>query len=186
MPELIFRRSWLYDGALLRKRGYKMPTDKTLDTHLRRLSREWIRHGSKILKEIAKTTKLKWHEKEIVCYITAGVFPYSDPLTLNLYSDIDTLTHELIHRILSEPENERRIQKNWRMLMKKYRQELPKTRTHVVVHAIHGAILKSLFGEKRSEKVKKRVVSLQYIRSWVIVDADGYENIIKGLTVGLK
>lgn len=185
MPKLILRRSWLYDQALARKRGYKMPSDRVLDVCVQKLGKEWVRYGEKVLKEISRITKLDWQEKEIVCYVTAGVIPYSDPLTLNLRSDIDTLTHELIHRILSEPENWKRIKSNWMRLMKKYRNEAQKTKTHIIVHAIHAAILKKLFGEKRLEKAKKTVRDSKYIRSWTIVDADGYGNIVKELTKGL-
>ncbi len=186
MPKLIFRRSWLYDQALARERGYKMPSGKSLGAHVRKLEQEWLKNGGNVLKEIARVTKLNWREKEIVCYITAGVIPYSDPLTLNLRSDIDTLTHELIHRILSEPENWKRIKTNWMRLMKKYRNEAQKTKTHIVVHAIHAAILKKLFGEQRLKREKKAVHDSKYIRSWAIVDADGYGNIVKELTKGLK
>lgn len=185
MPKLILRRSWLYDQALARKRGYKMPSDRVLDVCVQKLGKEWVRYGEKVLKEISRITKLDWQEKEIVCYVTAGVIPYSDPLTLNLRSDIDTLTHELIHRILSEPENWKRIKSNWIRLMKKYRNETQKTKTHIIVHAIHATILKKLFGEKRLEKAKKTVRDSKYIRSWTIVDADGYGNIVKELTKGL-
>lgn len=186
MPKLIFRRSWLYDQALARKRDYKMPSYRVLDSHVRKVEKEWSKHGAKILNEIVRVTKLNWQEKEIVCYITAGIIPYSDPLTLNLRSDIDTLTHELIHRILSEPENWKRIKSSWTKLMKKYKDEPQKTKTHIIVHAIHAAVLKKLFGEKRLKREKKVVLDPKYIRSWAIVDVDGYGNIVKELTQGLK
>ena len=186
MPKLIFRRSWLYDQALARKRGYKMPSDRALDKHMYKMEKEWTKHGRKVLEKITMTTKLSWQEKEIVCYITAGVIPYSDPLTLNLRSDIDTLTHELIHRILSEPDNWLRIKSNWVKLMKKYRGEAQETKTHIAIHAIHVAVLKKLFGEKRLKKEKRAISDPRYVRAWEIVDADGYKNIIKELTKELK
>lgn len=186
MPKLIFRRSWLYDQALARKRGYKMPSHEALDAHVRKLEKEWAKYGKKILTEITRITKLSWHEKEVVCYVTAGVIPYSDPLTLNLRSNIDTVTHELIHRIVSEPENWERVKGNWMTLMRKYKSEPQQTRMHIVIHAIHATILKKLFGEKRLKKEKKTVRDPKYTRSWAIVDAEGYENIVKELTKGLK
>ena len=121
MPKLIFRRSWLYDEALIRERDFKMPSDTILNAYLRKIEREWKKQGARILKEVARVTKLEWREKEIVIYITAGVYPYSDPMTLNPRSSIHTLSHELIHRILSEPENREKIKKNWAKLMKKYK-----------------------------------------------------------------
>lgn len=179
IPKLIFRRSWLYDQALTRRGGYKMPTDKVLDNHVRRIEKDWAKLGDQVLKRIAGVTKLYWYEKEIVCYVTFGVIPYSDPLTLNLQSDVHTLTHELIHRILSEPENWKRIKGNWAKCMKKYSKYPLTTRGHIVVHAIHAAIIKNLFGEKVLEKEKNVVRDPEYIRSWKIVDTDGYESIIK-------
>lgn len=163
-----------------------MPSDKILNAHMRKLEKAWLKYGKKILTEIVRVTKLRWHEKEIVCYVTAGVIPYSDPLTLNLRSDIHTLTHELIHRILSEPENSKRIENNWIKLMKKHKKESQKTKTHIVIHAIHAAILKNLFSEKILKKEKSVIRDPQYIRSWNIVDMDGDKNIIEELTKGLK
>jgi len=186
IPEVIFRRSWLYDQALARKRSFKMPSDDVLKSQVKKLEEVWEKDGGKILKEIAKVTKSPWHEKEIVCYVTSGVIPYSDPLTLNLSSGVDTLTHELIHRILSEPENKKRLQGNWRKLMAKYEKEPPKTKTHIVVHAIHAAILLGLYGEKRLKKTKAAIQEPRYIRSWEIVDRDGYGYILKELTKSLR
>lgn len=181
MPKLSFHRSWLYEQALAKPEGYNMPSDKILDTHVKKMQREWLKHGDIILKEIAHASKLKWHEKEIICYVTAGVIPYSDPLTINLLSDIHTITHELIHRIISEPENWRHIQIGWAKLMKKYKSESPQTRTHIVIHAIHGIILRKLFGEKVLEKEKQTIKRSDYIRAWELADQEGYENIVKQL-----
>lgn len=55
-----------------------MPSDKILDAHVRKLEKAWAKYGEKILTEIIRVTKLSWHEKEIVCYVTAGVIPYSE------------------------------------------------------------------------------------------------------------
>ena len=185
-PKLIFRRSWLYDQALARGRGFKMSQDKIFDVQLRKLEKAWAVHGERILSEITKVTKLNWHEKEIVVYVTAGVVPYSDPLTLDLYSDIDTLTHELIHRILSETDNWKHVKFNWIKLMRKYRVEADTVKTHIIIHAIHAVILKNLFGEKRLKKQKELVLDPDFIRLWVIAEAGEFENIVKELTQGLR
>lgn len=185
-PQLVFRRSWLYDRALVRKKDYIMPGDKVLDAHVRKLEGEWRKYGQKILKEIARATKLQWHERDITCYVTAGVIPYSDPLTLNTRSDVHTISHELIHRILDEPENWKKIKKNWFDLMKKYNHEAEKTRGHVIVHAIHGIILGNLFGEKVLEKEKEVVKDPLYIRAWELADRDGYTQIVQRLTKGFR
>ena len=163
-----------------------MPADNIFDIKVQELQKEWDEWGSKILAEIASISRLQWHEKEIIVYLTGGVRPYSDPLTLNLRSTIDTLTHELIHRILTEPENWRLFKNSWEELMQKYSQEPEKTRTHVIVHAIHTPILKNLFGEERYQKERNSMTSPDYVRAWEIVDRDGYEDIIKELTAELN
>jgi len=185
-PKIIFRRSWLYDEALIRRGKYKVrPAESKIETNFKRLNREWSKYSIQILRAITTTTKLKWHEREIVCYITWGVIAYSDPLTLSLGSDIDTLTHELIHRIISEPENWKRMSPNWHKLLKKYKREPQLTKAHIVVHAIHAVILKKLFGKKRLQKEINKIKNPAYIRAWKIVERDGDVEIIKTLTEGL-
>ena len=70
--------------------------------------------------------------------------------------------------------------------MKKYADELQKTRTHIVVHAIHAVILKKLFGERRLNREKDAIRIPEYQKSWVIVERDGHDKIISKLTLGLK
>ena len=179
LPKIIFRHSWLYDKSLKRPAKFKIPNDRVFDTFIQKLERQWKKDGKKILKEIATFTKLKWHQKEIVCYVAIGVIPFSDPLTLNLRNNIDTLTHELIHRIFSEPENITKIK--WHRLKKLYKGESYVTNNHVVIHAVHTHVLKKLFSEKRLAAEKKSMHNPNYVRAWKIVEAEGYKNILPKL-----
>lgn len=188
LPKIIFRRSWLYDKALRHRRGFKMPSEEIFRRKISKLERIWEEKGKLILLEISKITKLRWQEKEITCYITAGIAPYSDPLTLTLYRDendmFDTLTHELIHRIFSEPENWRYVKKNWARIAKKYKRESEIAKSHIVIHAIHMSILKKFFDEKRLARVMRFVTNREYIRSWEIVQKEGFRNLISDLIRG--
>ena len=186
MPKLIFRRSRLYDDSLMKETKYKTVDDKIIDSFVLNIKKEWVKNGPKILKEISKITKLKWREKEIVCYVSTGVTPYSDPLTLNLKSNIHTLSHELIHRILSEPENNKLIDKNWMKFMKGYKNELKVTRVHIVIHAIHAILLKNLFGNKVLEEEKASVKDKNYIRAWKIAEKVSFKSIVEQLNSGLR
>lgn len=187
LPEVIIRRSWLYDESLVRTGKYKLrPADTVLNKAEKRLIKEWNKYGRKILQTISTMTRLKWQEREIVCYLTWGVIPYSDPVTLNLRSDIDTLTHELIHRIISEPKNRQLVSKNWQTLMKRYKNESRLTKVHIVVHAIHYSILDKLFDKKRLQQEMNKVKSKDYIRAWDIVKRDDHREIIKIFTKGLR
>lgn len=149
--------------------------------------------GNKILRELSKVTKLRWYEREIICYITAGIVSFSDPLTLSLKKDVDhmldVLTHELIHRLLSEEKNWQKIHRNWKRLMSEYKKEEQKVRTHIVIHAIHAHIFKKFFGANRFAGELQNVRDSgksAYIRAWGIVKRDGYKEIINYLTRKMK
>lgn len=185
LPKIIFRRSWLYDNALARNQEFVITDERIMDAHLKKLERAWMKVERVVLKEISRLTKLPWHEKEIVVYFTSGVRAFSDPLTLNPSANIEALTHELIHRIISEPENWKKIEKNWKKLLSHYKSESKTTKSHIFVHAIHGALIKKLFGEVRLRKEKESISLPDYIRAWEIVDEAGYPYIIGALTSGL-
>ena len=186
LPKIIFRRSRLYDEALAREPDWKKPEESFMKEHFQKIQDEWKPVETNMLKAISSITKLPWGEKEIVIYFTYGIVPYSDPLTINPVSNIHTITHELIHRILSRPqENKEKIKDNWDSLMDEYKDEDQKCRTHIVIHAIHLAILKKHFDNKTIQEEMIQVKHPDYIRSWEIVKRDGYEIIILKLTKGL-
>jgi hypothetical protein len=162
-----------------------MPDHALLNDQVKKLERVWAKNSQKLLKEIAKATKLSWQEKEIDCYVTDGVRPYSDPLTLNMRSDLDTIAHELIHRILSEPENWQKIKKNWLRLMKKYEEEPDVVGIHVVVHAVHAQVLYATSGEKRLPAIIQKTRDPNYIRAWELAEQEGYDAVVTQLTKGL-
>ena len=160
-----------------------MPADEMFEVKLRELMDEWVRVGTRVLPAIAAAAKMPWHQEEIVCYLTYGVTPYSDPLTLNLRSTIGTLTHELIHRILSEPQNRELWNRMWAYVNERYKEESLKTKTHIIVHAIHAAVLKGLFGEERYQAEKNvSAHSPDYARAWAIIETEGYEQLLVALT----
>jgi hypothetical protein len=148
LPTILFRRSHLYDVALKREKKYENPDEKRVAKAFKDIQKKWAPWEKIILEEISKTTHLPWNEKEIVVYFSYGVYAYSDPLTINLVSDIHVLTHELIHRIISEPENWERIKKNWNAFLRNYKDEDIICRTHIIVHAIHLHILEKYFSKK--------------------------------------
>ena len=191
-PKIIFHRSWIYDIMLepLRDKGFKMPSDQVMSSRIRTIEKEWKKYGEKILKEISKVTKLKWHQKTTICYITAGIVPFSDPLTMNARKDprraIHVLTHEMIHRLLSESENSQKIQKNWDRLMRRYEKESALTASHIGIHAIHAHVILTLFDRKELKKEKAEDSdNPPYARAWEIVETEGYKNIVTKLTKGL-
>lgn len=157
-----------------------MPPEDIFAEKIQEIEGGWAKDGEEILQEIAEATKLQWQEKEIVCYIIAGSVNFSDPVTLTLKSDIDTLTHELIHRIFTE--NWGQIKEGWMKFMARYRGEPQMTKAHIPVYAVQVAVLEKLFDKERLEKVRKRVRDPHYIRAWEILDRDGHTETLKNLT----
>ncbi len=187
LPEIKFHISDVYQEHLKRPAKYKMLTRAALESRTRKLEILWRKHEKSILTEIARAVNLKWQEKTIYVYISYGVGCFSDPLTLSMENDTQflfhTLTHELIHRILSENENVPITWDNWIKLMRKYRTESFTTRIHVPIHAAHNQIYLKLFGKaalsKEIEYMRKH--DPEYFRSWEIVQRDGYKNILATL-----
>lgn len=178
MPTVVFRRSHLYDIHLKHKDDFVMPDDKLFAAKIEELTATWAQDGVQILKAIEDESGFTWRRQEVICYVTAGVIPFSDPLTLNLRSNIDTVTHELIHCILSEPENRKKWDKGWGVIEDKYTEEPHIVKVHIIVHAIHTPILKKLFGEERYATERDSMHNPNYARAWEIVERDGYESIV--------
>ena len=189
-PKIEFRRSYIYDHNLkpLRSKDYVFPSDKILNTQIKKLEKLWAKDGSKILIEIAKVLKLRWTQKNTTCYVTAGVYAFSDPLTIsynkNTNSMLDELTHEMIHRLWSEEKNWKTLTPNWQALQRKYKGISMTTRSHFPLLAVHKHILLKFYGKKRLEAEINSMIHSDYIKAWDIVNKDGYENIIKQLTKG--
>ena len=95
---------------------------------------------------------------------------------------LDTLIHELIHRILSENENSQIIKKKWSKLIGKYKKENINARIHVPIHAIHKHIFLKFFNQKRLNIEIKRVEDdKDYARAWSLVQEADYKKIIRTL-----
>jgi len=189
IPKIEFEHSWLYDSRLKRRRGFVMPKEAEFWRGIAKLEKRWKKIELRVLREISRVTKLRWQEKDVVCYMTAGVRPYSNPITISLRKDvgemIDTLVHELIHRIYSEPENFKRVKKNWYGIVKRYEKYSRTTKYHVSILAVHEHILRKYFTKKSLERQREANGNKDYIRAWAIVEKEGYRNIIKKLTRGL-
>jgi hypothetical protein len=190
VPKIIFQRSWIYDHVLEPLRGvnFKMPSEKDIKQRVTNIERGWKMYGPKLLKEMARITRLSWHQKITTCYLVTGIkMAWSDPLTMNTRKDprgaIHTLTHEMIHRLFSEEENDKKIDQNWKTFLRKYPKEDILTKNHIFLQAVHEHLLRKFFNEQEL----KGVVAFDqknplYARSWEIVNKEGYQTILAQLT----
>jgi hypothetical protein len=193
VPKLEFRRSWIYDVTLQHSRNKKakQPSYKEFKTAMSKLQKEWEKVGPKVLAEMSKVLKLKWHQRTTTCYVSWGIRAFSDPLTINLNkkvsSMIDVIVHEMVHRLLSEDENIPIMIGSWKRMMTKYNKYAPVTRGHIPVHAVHEHLFRKMFSVKRlNEEIEWAKKSKLYTEAWDVVKRDGYKNIIDELTNGYR
>lgn len=187
IPEIRFKYSWVYDDhwRAFYSEEKEWPSCKKLEGNIVRIEREWQKKGELVLKEMSKISGLKWREKNIDCYVVGKCMPFSFPLTIMAYKDhpidytVDVLTHELVHQLFCQGDNEKQSYKAWEYFYKRYKAEEFNTIIHIPVHAIHYHIFMKFFGEKR---LKREMDSMNrfpdYKRAWDIVLEEGAENII--------
>jgi len=184
IPKVIFKYSRVYDEIWKNKfsaDGY--PSSKRILSYIKRTERLWRKDEKKVLVELSKISGLDWKSTSISCYVVGRCVPFSDPMTLPIYKDInrfiDILIHELIHNIFIQKGKPERLKKAWLYLKKKYRGETRKTITHIPLNAILGHIFLKFYGKARLLKEIKSMVSPEYKRAWDIVQKEGYKEIIK-------
>ena len=150
----------------------------------------WRPYQTKILTGMCKITGLQFEQNIIDVYIAPWFRAFSDPLVvgINLPPDlfIDTLTHELLHRLLttntSLPFDADYI-KIWQKLFGK--NHTHRALVHIPVHAVHKAIYLDVLNEparlKRDIAKMKQLGAVDYVAAWDYVEEHGYKNIIAQL-----
>lgn len=106
LPKIIFKYSHIYDQNWqtwfqVYKKSSRKLSPRKVQSYMKAAEKVWRKYEKIILQELPRIIKLKWKEKEIICYVVGDCRPFSDPLTLPVYEDkglfVDVLTHELIH-----------------------------------------------------------------------------------------
>jgi len=171
-PKIIFRYSWIYDKHYREHSKGSYPSVRRILKYIKEIERKLREVKNKVLKEIMKLTKIKWKEKEIICYIIGKGVAFSDPLTIRIYKDknyfIDTLIHELIHRNFMQDMD--KTEKLMKPINKKYKKENWNVRIHVLLDQIHKKIYDKFGWRKRMEKEIKYISKLKdYKRAWELV-----------------
>jgi len=196
LPKIIFKYSWVYDqiwrGKLRVKRGKAKGylSQRQILNYIKRVEKLWRKDEKKILRELSKITHLRWKAKIIYCYVVERCIPFSDPLTLPIYKNypdyfIDVLIHELIHNLFIQ--NFERTKKSWQYFYRKYKKQPENTRIHIPLHAIHSYIYLKFYGGKRLKRDITLISHLpDYKKSWLIVQKEGYKNIISEFIKRIK
>lgn len=150
----------------------------------------WQPYEEKILFGMTETLGFSFRQNIIDVYIAPWFHAFSDPLVIGVTKEpdvfVDILTHELLHRLLTDNTSipyETDLLAEWRKLFGEEHDF--KTLVHIPVHAIHKAIyLDALKEPKRLERDvtnNKKHEAKAYITAWEYVEERGYKEIIKQL-----
>jgi hypothetical protein len=104
---------------------------------------------------------------------------------------IDVLTHELLHRLLTDNTTisyDTNLRRTWSELFG--RDHKPATLVHIPVHAVHKAIYLDVLKEpsrfERDFAGNKKHEAVPYIEAWAYVEENGYKEIIEQLRQSYK
>ena len=164
--------------------------DKVLE-RIENFKKEWSKHEKIILEAICGILEMNFTQNVIDVYVVSGnPRQFSDPIILTSTQPpkefVDSLTHELIHKL---------FQNNvdifpWKILPKMFPDESNLTKNHIITYAVLKYIYLDILKDKsRLEKNLKRSskdIHKDYDRAWEIVEKEGYMELIKKLKDKIK
>lgn len=188
-PEIRIGYGWHLDGFLrhfielnpeIKKKSY--PSREEVETKIQDYKDAWEKIENKVLTAISEILKLQFYQKVIDVYIVGRSKSFSDPMIISSHFIVDefcdVLTHELIHRILTDNTKKLKVGSIWNEMFPK---EPRLVRNHVLVHAVHEYIYREIL--KDVSRLKRDISNanefLEYKRSWDIVKKKGYQKVIE-------
>lgn len=176
-------------------KGRKLADDHWMEQRVVEYQKAWKPYQTKVLNGMCDTIDLRFRQNIIDVYIAPWFRAFSDPLVIGVMQEpdifIDTLTHELIHRLLTDNTSiphETKLLGPWQKLFGKNHSF--RTVVHIPVHAIHKAIYLDVLNEpkrlKRDMEGNKKFDATDYVKAWDYVEKHGYKEIIKSLRESYK
>lgn len=155
----------------------------------------WKPYEKKILAGIYETLGLEFNQNIIDVYIAPWFSAFSDPLIIGVVAEpdvfVDCLTHELIHRLLTDNtliDTELFLLPEWEKLFG--HNHSFDTLVHIPVHAVHKAIYLSVLNDqKRMQRDIDGCINNgaeDYIKAWEYVNNHDYRKIINELKESYK
>ncbi|HEY1645665.1 MAG TPA: hypothetical protein VGF75_04810 [Candidatus Saccharimonadales bacterium] len=198
LPEIRIKDAWLlrenasaHLHKLYAKKGEKLADDAWIEKRVSEYTKAWKPYEKKILNGLCDTLELTYRQNIIDVYIAPWFNAFSDPMVIGVMQEpdifIDSLTHELIHRLLTDnttiPYMTDILFPAWKKLFgEKYNFT---TLVHIPVHAVHKAIYLDVLKQperlERDIKANKDYVATDYVASWDYVNKHGYKEIINKL-----
>ena len=168
----------------------KMVSDEVVEQKIKAYKTAWLLYENKILQYMTEVVNLSFRQNIIDVYIAPYFNAFSDPLVIGIRFEpdffVDILTHELLHRLLTDNQSalpRNKVVDEWRKL---FGQNHPAvTLNHIPVHAIHKSIYLDLL--KVPQRLQRDITRCQthgatdYVKAWEYVERAGYQEIIEQL-----
>jgi hypothetical protein len=191
VPEIRIKHGWLLQNAfkfytekISEYKDIKTPTLEEVKNIEKNRQEIWKTNEKKIIIGMQEISGLHFHQNLIDVYLVFGAqAAFSDPMVLSTKYEgdnfIDVLTHEILHRLLTD--NTENIK--W---FKWIKETYPKhahdftAMAHILVHAIHKEIYLTIL--KSPERLQKDIETCEkwpsYKIAWDIVETEGHLHII--------
>ncbi len=164
----------------------RLATIKDVDKKVAAYQKAWSKRERIILEGMFKLTGLRFKQNIIDVYIAPWFAAFSDPMVLGIKYEpdrfVDVLTHELLHRLLTDNTKIGKIDllKEWKKLFGK--NHTFNTLVHIPVLALHKAIMLEVLKQpKRLERdiaTMKEYQATDYVKAWNYVNKNAYQDII--------
>jgi hypothetical protein len=201
LPIIRIKDAWLLRESVstslneLWGEGKPLRSDEEYAQIVKNYIEAWLPYEEKILTSMEEILGLQFRQEMIDVYIAPWFSAFSDPLVIGVRLSpdefIDTLTHELLHRLLTDNtlvSTELFLLPEWEKLFGK---ELTFTAlVHIPVHAVHKAIYLDVLKEPerlvRDIENNKSNQAIDYIAAWEYVNKNDYNEIIEKLKNSYK
>lgn len=159
------------------------PTKEEVLEKVKEFNEVWNKNSNKILKAICKSLNLYFPQNIIDVYIVSGIPRcFSDPIVIKSRFTpeefIDTLCHELIHKLLGQ--NKKNVKK--KIVQGFAPEESETTKNHVLIYAVLKHIYLDILKEPSrldgNIKTSSEHFNDDYTKAWKIVDETGYNKIL--------
>jgi len=201
LPEIRIKDAWLLREHASRHLHELWGKDKTLadddwmEKKVADYRKAWKPFEKQILTSMTDLLDLSFRQNIIDVYIAPWFNAFSDPMVIGVVRKpdvfVDTLTHELIHRLLTDNTavpHELFLLPVWEELFGK--NHAFNTLVHIPVHAVHKAIYLDVLNKpKHLERDVTRCKdnkATDYIAAWDYVEKHGYLEIIEKLRASYK
>ncbi len=197
LPTIRIKDAWLlrenaskHLHELWGKEDEKLADDKWMEKRVADYQKAWQPVEQKILTAMTELLGLSFRQNIIDVNIAPWFRAFSDPMVIGVMQEpdlfIDTLTHELLHRLLTDNTaipHETQLIPEWERLFGK--QHSFTALVHIPVHAVCKAIYLDVL--KQPERLErdiannKKYEATDYVAAWDYVEKHGYKEIIKKL-----